>query len=55
MLLRKDIYPDEYMDSWENFNGTVLPPKKAFYSSLNLEDISMRIIYIHKKYGMCLK
>ena len=28
------------MDSWEKFNETVLPPKKAFYSNLNLEDIS---------------
>ena len=28
------------MDSWEKFNETVLPPKKDFYSNLNLEDIS---------------
>ena len=28
------------MDSWERFNETLLPPKKAFYSELNLEDIS---------------
>ena len=28
------------MDSWEKFNETVLPPKKAFYSNLNLEDLS---------------
>ena len=28
------------MDSWEKFNETVLPPKEAFYSNLNLEDIS---------------
>ena len=39
MLLRKSFYPHEYMDSWERFNKT-LPPKKAFYSKLNLEDIS---------------
>ena len=26
------------MDSWERFNET-LPPKKGFYSELNLEDI----------------
>ena len=27
------------MDSWERFNETSLPPKEAFYSELNLEDI----------------
>ena len=40
LLLRKGVYPYEYMDSWERFNETLLPPKKAFYSKLNLEDIS---------------
>ena len=40
MLLRKGVYPYEYMNSWEKFNETVLPPKKAFYSNLYLEDIS---------------
>ena len=27
------------MDSWERFNETSLPPKKAFYGELNLESI----------------
>ena len=40
MLLRKGVYPYEYMDSWEKFDETTLPPKEAFYSNLNLEDIS---------------
>ena len=40
LLLRKGVYPYEYMDSWERFNETSLPPKKSFYSELNLEDIS---------------
>ena len=34
------------MDSWEKFNETVLPPKKDFYSNLNLEDISKED-YVH--------
>ena len=38
MLLRNGVYPYEYMDSWKKFDETVLPPKKAFYSDLNLED-----------------
>ena len=40
MLLRKDVYPYECMDSLEKFNETALPPKKDFYSNLNLQDIS---------------
>ena len=34
------------MDSWERFNEILLPPKKAFYSKLNLEDISDKD-YLH--------
>ena len=40
MLLRKGVYPYEYMYSWEKFDETTLPPKKYFYSNLNLEDMS---------------
>ena len=40
LLLRKDVYPCEYMDSWKRFDETSLPPKKDFYSELTLEDIS---------------
>ena len=28
------------MDSWEKFDENILPPKEAFNSNLNLEDIS---------------
>ena len=30
MLLRKGVYPYEYMDNWERFNETSLPDKKDF-------------------------
>ena len=40
LLLRKGIYPYENMDIWEKFEKNTLPPKEAFYSNLNLEDIS---------------
>ena len=30
LLLRKGIYPYEYMDSWEKFDETTLPPKESF-------------------------
>ena len=47
LLLRKGVYPYEYMDSWERFNETSLPPKKDFYSELILEDISERLKTMH--------
>ena len=40
LLLRKGVYPYEYMDSWERFDETSLPDKKVFYSELNLEDFT---------------
>ena len=39
MLLRKGVFPYEYMDRWEKFDETALPPKKNFYNNLNLEDV----------------
>ena len=39
LLLRKGVYPYEYMDSWEKFNETSLPSKEDFYSNLNMENI----------------
>ena len=39
LLLRKGVYPYEYMDNWERFNETSLPSKKSFYNNLNMEDI----------------
>ena len=46
MLLRKGVYPYEYMDSWEKIDETELPPKRDFYSNLNLENINNED-YIH--------
>ena len=40
LLLRKDVYPYEYMDSYERLNETSLPDKEAFYSILNMVDIT---------------
>ena len=40
LLLRKGVYPYEYMDSWEKFNEALLPDKESFYSKLNKEGIT---------------
>ena len=39
-LLKNGVYPYEHMDSWERFDEELLPDKEAFYSSLNIEDIT---------------
>ena len=48
MLLRKGVYPYEYMGSWERFGVELLPDKEAFYKSLNLEDTT-DVDYRHAK------
>ena len=42
LLLRKGVYPYEYMDSWEIFDEASLPDKEAFYSSLNITNVDHR-------------
>ncbi|KAK3731608.1 hypothetical protein QZH41_004848 [Actinostola sp. cb2023] len=40
LLLRKGVYPYDYMDNIEKFKEPQLPPKEAFYSKLTEEHIS---------------
>ena len=47
-MLRKDVYPCEYIDDWEGFNETTLPEKEEFYSNLNTKDITDSD-YMHTK------
>ena len=35
ILRKKDAYPNKWVDSYEKFNYQELPPKEAFYSSLD--------------------
>ena len=39
-MLRKGVYPYEYVDSRKRFYETLLPDKEGFYSKLNMEDIT---------------
>ena len=39
-MLKKGVYPYEYMDECKKFNKTTLPEKEEFYSNLNMEDIT---------------
>ena len=40
MLLRKGVYPYEYIDGWDKINEKIIPRKELFYSNLTLENIS---------------
>ena len=42
LLLRKGVYPYEYMENWERFDEPLLPDKESFYSNLNMENIDYR-------------
>ena len=46
MLLKKGVYPYEYMDGWDKFNETSIHCKESFYSNLIMENIT-ETDYIH--------
>ena len=48
LLLRKGVYPHEYMDELEKFNEATFPEKGEFYTNLNMEDIT-DADYMHGK------
>ena len=39
LLIRKGIYPYEYMTNWDKFKETKLSPREAFYSKLNMAGV----------------
>ena len=50
-MLRKGVYPYEYIDDWEKFNETSLPEEDDFHSHLDMEDLT-DVDYTHAK-GVC--
>ena len=48
LLLQEGVYPYEYMNDCEKFNGISLIEKEDFYSHLNMEDIT-DVDYTHAK------
>ena len=40
LLLRKGVYPYEWMDDFDKFDYTYLPEKEAFYSKLTMSNIT---------------
>ena len=40
LLLKKGVYPYDYMSDWSRFDETELPPQEAFYSKLSESDIT---------------
>ena len=47
MLLRKGVYPYEYIDGWDKFNEKIIRSKESFYNNLTLEDIT-KTDYAHE-------
>lgn len=48
LLMRKVVFPYDYIDNFERLNETQLPPKKALYNKLNDVNITDED-YIHAK------
>ena len=42
LLIRKGVYPYDYMDSFDKFNETELPPINEFYSRLNDSNVNQK-------------
>ncbi|XP_047029015.1 uncharacterized protein LOC124636862 isoform X1 [Helicoverpa zea] len=40
LLIRKGVYPYDYMSQWEHYQDTNLPSKKQFYNSMTNESIT---------------
>ena len=51
LLLQKGVYPYEYMDSFDRFQETELPPIGKFYSSCQMKLYPRKITSMPRKFG----
>ena len=54
LLMRKGVYPYEYMSSWNKFEEVQLPPIETFYSSLNMTNVSEDDMNMCREFGRSL-
>ena len=51
LMKQKDVYPYDYMDSFENFDQTQLPTKEQFFSSILNDCYKGLNMTIQEKFG----
>ena len=54
MLLRKGVYPYEYMDGWDKLNEKSIPNKESFYSNGLLKRIIYMLITYLKRLNLII-
>ena len=54
LLIKKGIYPYEYMNDWDKFKENELPPREAFYSKLNMVGLEKKIMNTQIEFGKSL-
>ena len=50
MLLRKGVYPYEYVGGWDEFNEKIIPGKELFYSNLTFKILVKQIMLMLTTY-----
>ena len=54
LMLRKGVYPYDYMTSMDKFDETQLPPHSAFYNDLLMNHFQTKTTNLHSGYGQNL-
>ena len=55
LLIQKEIYPYEYMDSWDRFEETTLPPTSSSIVNLTCLELAIKITIMPAKFGETLR
>ena len=54
LLLRKGVYPFEYIDNWKKLYEKMLPSKLKFHSNLNMKVLVVKIKNMQEMYEIYL-